>query len=133
MADVEERCLSRFAVVGSFSSWKQACIGILREMDAGHPIAQLTLLGSEWSGDDVLRAEIAAAVDGWRGGVTGVLERGQAEGWVHRSIQPADEAVLLVSQYCGMSLLLRVGDSAGILRSAERALGAYLETLRGDP
>jgi hypothetical protein len=104
---------------------------MLRDLDILHPVAQLTLLGSEWSGDEVLRGEISALADSWLKCVAGVLERGQSQGWIHRSIQPEDEAVLLVSQYCGMSLLLRTGDSARVLRSAERALGAYLETMRG--
>lgn len=131
VSDVEGKCLARFEDVRFFDAWKQACVDVLRDLDIRHPIAQLTLLGSEWSGDDVLRSEIAAAAALWKDGVTRVLERGQSEGWIHRSIQPADEAVLLVSQYCGMSVLLRVGDSANVLRSAERALGSYLETLRG--
>jgi TetR/AcrR family transcriptional regulator, transcriptional repressor for nem operon len=130
--DVKEKCLSRLLGARSFAAWKQVCLDLLREVEVRHPMAQLTLLGSEWSGDEMLRAEVAAVVDLWVGGMTNVLERGQLEGWIHRSIQPADEAVLLVTQYCGMSLLVRLSDSAGALRSAERALGSYLETLRGE-
>jgi AcrR family transcriptional regulator len=129
--DVEARCLSGLEKAGSFADWKQTCLGILSELGVRHPVAQLTLLGSEWSGDEVLRSEIAVVVEKWKSGIARVLERGQSEGWVHRSIQAADESVVLVSQYCGMSVLLRVGDPASVLRGAERAMGSYLETLRG--
>lgn len=117
--------------VASFADWKQACLGMLRDLNMLHPVAQLTLIGSECSEDEVLRVEVAAVVDQWVGLLSSALERGQSAGWIHRSIQPADEAVLLASQYCGMSMLLRCGDSARMMRSAERALGAYLETMRG--
>jgi AcrR family transcriptional regulator len=129
--DLEGKCLSMLEAVRSFPAWKQACLDVLRGLDIRHPVSLLTLLGSEWSSDEVLRTEIAAVADMWKAGVTRVMERGQSEGWIHRSIQPADEAVLLVAQYCGMSVLLRMGDSASALRSAERAMGSYLETQRG--
>ena len=117
--------------VSSFVEWKAACLEMLRAIDVQHPVAQLTLLGSEWSGDDVLCAEAAGVLEQWLQHVADALGRGQSEGWIHRSIQPQDEALLLVSHYCGMSVVLRTGERASVLRSGERALGAYLETLRG--
>lgn len=130
--DIQEKFLSKFQQAASFSDWKQSCLDVLRDMDVRHPIAMLTLLGSEWSGDELLRGDVAIVMNEWTGGVAQILARGQSEGWIHKAIQPADESVLLVSQYCGMSVLLRVGNSTSALRSAERALGSYLETLKGD-
>jgi AcrR family transcriptional regulator len=127
-----EEGVGRFAGLGSFSEWKQAGLGLLRELDGNHPIACLTLLGSEMSHDEVLSAEIAQVAQVWRDGLARGLEDGQAGGWIHRSIRPADEAVLLASLYCGLSMLVRVGGVAEVLRSAESALGAYLDTLRGE-
>jgi AcrR family transcriptional regulator len=130
--DIQEKFLSKFQQAASFAAWKQSCLDVLRDMDVQHPIAMLTLLGSEWSGDELLREDVSIVANEWTGGVAQILARGQSEGWIHKAIQPADESVLLVSQYCGMSVLLRVGNSTSALRSAERALGSYLETLKGD-
>ena len=129
---LQEGGAERFAGLRSFSEWKQAGLGLLREMDGNHPIARLTLLGSEMSHDEVLSTEIAQVSKMWRDGLARGLEDGQAGGWIHRSIRPADEAVLLASLYSGLSMLVRVGGGAEVMRSAESALGAYLDTLKGD-
>jgi hypothetical protein len=88
----------------------------------------LVSLAAECSSDPVLGPALASVHSAWRAAIAGLLDRGKADGWIHRSIQPAAEAAFLVSAFCGFTIAAKCSPDEGTRRSA--ALEGYLETLR---
>ena len=106
---------------------KSQCVGL----DALQATAALVAMAAETAhGDPVLAKALESVFDLWRQGLTVVLERGRAESWVHRSIQPSIEAGILVSMFAGFSVLMKCQSEEAFLRDCATALEAYLETLR---
>lgn len=101
------------------------------ELSVDDPVSVMVAVVAEVGPVDPAMAEALQGVMGsWRAAITEVLERGQSGSWVHRSIEPAVEAGILVAMFCGLAVAGRcsVGDSSG--RDAARAMVAYLDTLR---
>lgn len=122
---------SRLEGTDTFRAWKDGCVALLEEIAPHHPISLFNRLGAEWSADPVLRAAMARVRDAWHTKVSETLARGQREGWIHRSIQPDAEAQLLISLWCGASLLLGLEDRAPLIPLG-RAMASYLDTLRSE-
>ena len=76
--------------------------------------------------DEALTAAVEGIFQAWREGLESMLERGQEEGWIHKSIQPGTEAGILISMVAGFSVMQRCHGERGLASS----LSAYLETLR---
>ncbi|HSP41948.1 MAG TPA: hypothetical protein VLO11_03675, partial [Luteolibacter sp.] len=96
--------------------------------DATSALVTMTAGGS--SADEVLGAALEKVFTTWREALAAMLERGKAEGWIHRSIQPGAEAVFLVSAIAGFCVTARPAMNDSAKRGCAAALDAYLETLR---
>jgi TetR/AcrR family transcriptional regulator, transcriptional repressor for nem operon len=128
---LEDACQAGWEEVHDFSQWKSRCLSLLQGLGPSHPVALLHGVGSEWAADAILQPQVAAVLQAWVEHFAAVLARGQQEGWIHPSIQPENEAVLMVSQLCGVALMTRLDEPALVLRRAESSVAAYLDTLRG--
>lgn len=80
--------------------------------------------------DEILGEALESVYRAWRAAVAGLFERGRAGAWIHPSIQPELEAVLLVSAFGGFSVALRLSPAPETRQRFSSAIAAYLETLR---
>jgi len=130
-AQMQEAWLEPLADVDSLKAlvafMKSQCAGL----DALQATAALVAMAAETAhGDPALAKALESVFRAWRQGLAAVLERGRAESWVHRSIQPSIEAGILVSMFAGFSVLMKCQPEDAFLRDSATALEAYLETLR---
>lgn len=101
------------------------------ELQPGDATSALVALTAETAAAaPVLGAALEHIFTGWRAAIAGLLERGKAAGWIHRSIQPAGEAAMLVAAIAGFSVTTRSQPDDGLRRTCASALEGYLETLR---
>jgi AcrR family transcriptional regulator len=101
------------------------------ELQAGDLAASLVMLGCGSSAADPPLAESVSRVfDQWRAAITGMLERGKADGWIHQSIRPPVEAAFMLSAFCGFSASHQGAPDEAARRHCATAAEAYLETLR---
>lgn len=117
--------------VASLDAWRAVYRASCMALEEGDGLGTLVLFVSESGGINVsLKGDLEEIFTDWRQAIARLLERGQREGWIHRSIQPAVEAAFLVSTICGFSVINRLaGDGSGV-RMCVTGLEAYLETLR---
>jgi AcrR family transcriptional regulator len=80
--------------------------------------------------DDSAGESLELVFSAWRTAIAALLERGKADGWIHPSIQPANESALMVSMVAGFTVTAKSGRDPEMLRHACNALDGYLETLR---
>lgn len=92
--------------------------------------ALVTMTTGISSADEVLGGALDQVFTAWREALASMLERGKSEGWIHRSIQPATEAVFLVSAIAGFCVTSRLAMNDSAKRGCAAAIEAYLETLR---
>ncbi len=105
------------------SFWGKAC----GELADGDSCTATVAMAAELAGrDEALTEAVEAIFQAWREGLEAMLERGQEERWVHKSIQPGTEAGILISMVAGFSVMQRCHGEKGLAAS----LTAYLETLR---
>jgi AcrR family transcriptional regulator len=114
--------------IGSLDAMKAFCRTRSLEIRSDDAPSILVSLAAECSSDPVLGPALASVHSAWRAAIAGLLDRGKADGWIHRSIQPAAEAAFLVSAFCGFTIAAKCSPDEGARRSA--ALEGYLETLR---
>ena len=101
------------------------------ELQPGDATSALVALTAETAAaDPKLGAALERIFAGWRAALAGLLERGKSAGWIHRSIQPAGEAAMLVAAIAGFSVTTRDQPADGLRRTCATALEGYLETLR---
>lgn len=113
--------ISSLKELGSF--WVSVCA----KLADGDSCTSTVAMAAEMAGRDKGMTEALEAVfHVWREGLRGMLERGQQEGWIHKSIQPDTEAGILISMVAGLSVMQRCHGQQGLSAS----LVAYLETLR---
>lgn len=116
--------------IGTLDALRAFCRTRCMEIRSDDFPSILVSLAAECSPDPVLGPALAGVHATWRAAIVGVLDRGKAGGWIHRSIQPATEAAFLVSAFCGFTIAAKCSPDEGTRRSAAAALEAYLETLR---
>lgn len=101
------------------------------QISGGSASSSLASIASESSLTQQAYAEACEGIyEDWRIAVASLLERGQAEGWIHRSIKARNEAEFLVSAFTGLSVTIRCSSGGASRRGFAAALDAYLETLR---
>ena len=117
--------------VASLEALRAFCRTRCLALRPGDAISVLVSLTAETAAvDQLLGMALQGILNSWRGAIGSLLERGKAEGWIHRSILPAGEAVFFVACFSGFSVT-RQGDSdEGTLRVCATAMEGYLETLR---
>lgn len=129
-AAMAARWMQPLEVLGSLDGMRTFFRARCLELQPGDATSALVALTAEVAATEpVLGAALETILAGWRGAVAGLLERGQAEGWIHRSIQPAVEAAFLVAACAGFSVTTRSSPEAGVRRTCATALEGYLETL----
>lgn len=117
--------------VASLDGMRSVCRARCMEMEAGNAESTLvSLMAEAGAGQGGLVAALSLVFDAWRGAVSNLLERGKEAGWIHPSIQPADEAAFLVSVFCGFTVTMKSSDDEKMKRTCATAMEAYLETLR---
>ena len=115
------------SLVGLQQFCRSRCMG----MQPGDELAALVALTAETAADDRVLCDACGVVLGkWREALGTLLERGKAEGWIHRSIQPAAEAAFMVSAFAGFAVTTAGDAGEGPRRTCAAALEGYLETLR---
>ncbi len=117
--------------IGSLDALRAFCRARCLELAPGDAISALVSLSAETAAaDETLGTAFERIFTHWREAVAALLERGKVEGWIHRSIQPAAEAVFMVSVFAGFSITTGTRPDEGIRRTCASALEGYLETLR---
>lgn len=127
---LEERWMTPLEGIRSLDGLRAFCRARCLELAAGDSTSALVALTAETASDPLLGAALERLFTRWREAISGLLERGKTEGWIHRSIQPAAEAAFMVSAFAGFSVTTRVSADEGIRRTCASALEGYLETLR---
>lgn len=129
--EVDERWITPLHGIGSLDNLRSFCRTRCLELSRSDALSALLALTAETSAsDETLGAAFERVFIHWRAALATLLERGKNEGWIHRSIQPAAEAVFLVSVFSGFSITTGASPDEGIHRTCASALEAYLETLR---
>lgn len=118
------------SAIGSLDALRSFCRARCLEIRPDDAVSVLVSLAAECSADPLLGAALAGVHAAWNAAIAGLLERGKADGWIHRSIQPATEAAFLVSAFCGFTIAAKCSPEEGTRRAAAAALEGYLETLR---
>lgn len=117
--------------LGSLQSLRAYCRSRCLELQPGDITSALISLTAETAAaDPVLGDALENIFIAWRSGIASMLERGKAEGWIHRSIQPAVEAAFLVSAFAGFAVTTQRNPDDAARRVCATALEGYLETLR---
>lgn len=130
-AQIQQTWLDPLAEVDSLKALVAFMKGQCAGLEPLQSTAALVAMAAETAhGDPALARALEAVFGTWRRGLAAVLERGQSESWVHRSIQPSIEAGILVSMFAGFSVLMKCQREDAFLRDCATALEAYLETLR---
>lgn len=129
--EVAARWVEPLGRIGSLEDLKAHCRGRCMELDPEDATSALVAMTAETAAaDQVLGTALERVFAEWRGAFAGLLERGKADGWIHRSIQPAAEAMFLVSAFAGFHVTLRAAADDAARRACSTAIEAYLETLR---
>lgn len=129
--EIGERWISPLESISSLDALRSFCRARCMELAPGDAISALVSLTAETAAaDDVMAAALEEIFTRWREALAALLERGKAQGWIHRTIQPATEAAFVVSAFAGFSVTTRAHPDEGIRRTCASALEGYLETLR---
>jgi AcrR family transcriptional regulator len=130
-AEIGERWIEPLAEIGSLDGLRAFLRARCLEIRPGDAASALVALTAETAhADDALAAALERVFARWRAALTGLLERGKSEGWIHRSIQPSAEAAFVVSAIAGFTVTTRAGEAETLRRGCADALEGYLETLR---
>ena len=122
-ASVRESWVTPLAEVASLDALRVLCRSRCLDLRPGDGLAALVALTAETATTvPVLSEALATILMGWREAVAGLLDRGQAGGWIHRSIQPAVEAGFLVATFCGFSVTTAVAADEGTRRACATAV-----------
>ena len=128
---IRDLWVTPLAALGTLDALRSLCRARCLELEPGDATSALVALTAETAATDPrLGAALERIFAGWRAAVAGLLERGQADGWIHPSIQPAGEAVFLVASIAGFSVTTRCHPDESIRRTCATAVEGYLETLR---
>ena len=117
--------------VNSLDAFRKFCRERFTALRPDDAVSALSAVAAELAArDEMLGDALEAVFSIWRAAVAGLLERGKSTGWIHPSIQPANEAALIVSAFAGFSVTAQAARDPEVRRLAFTALDGYLETLR---
>jgi AcrR family transcriptional regulator len=101
----------------------------VEEVELGCP---LNNLAQEMSSlDEVFRIRVADVYSTWRDGIAAALADGQKRGTVAADIDPLNAAAFILASLAGCRGLAKNAKSSQLLRSCQRELTRYVQTLRG--
>lgn len=128
---IEQMWVSPLGDAGSLDGFQNVCRSRCKDLHPEDATSALVAIAAEVaSRDEVLADALEQVFKTWRSAVVGLLQRGQAAGWIHRSIQPELEAAFLVSALSGFTVSLKTSVGPETRNAFTRALDGYLETLR---
>lgn len=112
-----------------------ALIGIIRSTSmASHETflgCPLNNIAQEMSPlDEGFRKRTARIFTAWQKATAAALREGKSNGTVSKEIDPDDTATFLIAAFEGYMSLAKNAQDAGFLRSGQKALVSYLESLR---
>ncbi len=117
--------------VNSLDAYRNFCRERFTGLQPDDAVSALSAVTAELAArDEMLGEALEAVFTTWRSAIAGLLERGKTSGWIHPSIQPANEAALIVAAFVGFSVTAQASRDPEIRRLAFTALDGYLETLR---
>ncbi len=117
--------------VNSLEAFQKICRARFLELQPEDAVSSLAAVAAELAArDEMLGGALELVFTAWRSAIAALLERGKSAGWVHPSIQPENEAALIVSAFAGFSVTAKSIRDPEIRRHAFTALDGYLETLR---
>lgn len=128
---IQELWIGPLEEVKSLDAFRKICRARFLGFQPEDAVSSLVAVAAELAArDEVLGEALQIVFTAWRSAITGLLEQGKAAGWVHPSIQPGNEAALLVSTFAGFSVMAKAIRDPEIQRHSLTALDGYLETLR---
>jgi AcrR family transcriptional regulator len=131
MPAMDELWTQPLAGVGSLDAFLNLSRARCMELRADDATSTLVAITAETAaGEPMLSAALQQVFAAWRDGISSLLERGKAAGWIHPSIQPEAEAGFYTAVFSGFTVTAKCASGESVLRSNAAALGAYLETLR---
>lgn len=80
--------------------------------------------------DEGFRKRTAKIFTAWQRATATALREGKSQGTVSKEIDPDDAATFLIAAFEGYMSLAKNAQDAGFLRSGQKALVSYLESLR---
>ncbi len=117
--------------LNSLDAFRSLCRERFNSLEPDDTVSALSAVTAELAArDEMLGIALDDVFTRWRTAIAALLERGKSSGWIHPSIQPANEAALLVSTCVGFSVTAQSSLNPEIRRLAFTALDGYLETLR---
>jgi len=129
-AALEELWIVPLAALDSLVGLRSLCRERCLALQPGDATSALVALMAEvGTADPVLGAALENLFANWRSAVAGLLERGKAGGWIHRSIQPAMEAAFLVAFFAGCTVTTQRNPDDSSRHTCASALEGYLATL----
>lgn len=131
MKDIEEIWITPLNEIRSLDGLRTFCRARCLDLGPEDGTSALVAMAAETAAvDPVLGAALEEVFAAWRTAVAELLEKGQAAGWIHPSIQPAVEAAILVSAFSGLSVTTKCNPVENFRRTFATGLEGYLETLR---
>ena len=128
---IGECWIAPLAEIGTLDGLKSFLRGRCLALEAHDATSALVAMTAETAtADATLAGALERIFARWRTALAEWIERGKAGGWIHRSIQPESESMLLVAAISGFCVALRCGVDDAARRNGVTALEAYLETLR---
>jgi TetR/AcrR family transcriptional repressor of nem operon len=129
--NIQQDWILPLAEVQSLDAFQQFCRLRILAIQPDDSLSALVAITAEIAAtDDSAADSLELVFSAWRSAIAALLERGKADGWIHPSIQPANESALMVSMIAGFSVTAKSGRDREMLRHACNALDGYLETLR---
>lgn len=130
-AAIRETWITPLEGVASLEALRAFCRTRCMELAPGDATSGLVSLAAETAAaDPLLGSALEEVFASWRAAFCAVLERGKSDGWIHHSIQPGVEAVILIGTFSGFSVTTKCNPDESFRRSCAAGLEGYLETLR---
>lgn len=128
---IHELWIAPLEDVNSLDAFRKFCLARFTDLQPEDAVSALVSITAELAArDDMLGDALEAVFSAWRAAIANMLEWGKSSGWIHPSIQPANEAALIVAAFAGFSVTAKADGNLDSRRHAFTALDGYLETLR---
>lgn len=132
-AGIDTHWVTPLHSVSSLNAFRSICQARAKDLQQDDATSSLIALTAEVAAHDPrLREALAAVFQSWQSAISDLLERGQAAGWIHRSIKPEIEAAFIISSFSGFTIALKLSPTPATRSHFLTAFEGYLETLRAE-
>lgn len=127
---IQHTWLDETGEIFSLPDLKRFVISRAASLTGTDAFSALVALAAEVSrSDGSLRMNCTRVFGIWKSAFAGLFQRGREQGWIYGSVNPAAEANLLLSIFCGLAVEARCSEPNDSDQNA-RSLEGYLDTLR---